>query len=272
LFRYSLKDPAAKIGPLKMLKKEIQQQLEIIEQNGKAYFAKVEAYEDFHDFNSLDSADRARSSELRKQIANVVSELSNLAEHLPLFGALDQLALRDGIRCADAALRLRKYRRSPPYVEHEEDTVSVSIPGDQWEELTSISSAREEFMEGLDTIRRILILVPNEGESKTPLPTEKPTKTTSAKVEEKDFNLTKYGGKELCIVVSYFKAGKHDLKELAKILTHKAGIQYKPYLSALYWHEKNYTSWKNHVHRLRKKAREQGWWDAIPEDYHRSYL
>lgn len=272
MFRYSLKDPAAKIGPLKMLKKEIQQQLEIIEQTGKAYFAKVEAYEDFHDFNSLDSADRARSSELREQIANVVSELSNLAEHLPLFGALDQLALRDGIRCADAALRLRKYRRSPPYVEHEEDTVLASIPGDQWEELTSISSAREEFMEGLDTVRRILILVPDEGESKALLPIEKPTKTTSAKVEEKDFNLTKYGGKELCIVVSYFKAEKHNLKELAKILTHKAKIDYKKYDLALNWYQKDYKGFKNHVHKLREKAKDQGWWDKIPPEYHRKYL
>ncbi len=255
-----------------MLKKELQQQLESIEQTGKAYFDKVEAYEDFHDFNSLDSADRARSSELREQIANVVGELSNLAEHLPLFGELDQLALRDGIRCTDAALRFRKYRRSPPYVEHEEGTVSASIPGDQWEELTSISSAREEFMEGLDTIRRILILVPDEGESKTPLPTEKPTQTTSAKVEDGDFNLTKCGGKELCIVVSYFKAGKHDLKKLAGILTHKGKIEYKKYNLALNWYQKNYKGFKNHLSKLRKKARDEEWWDKIPKEYHRSYL
>ncbi len=90
--------------------------------------------------------------------------------------------------------------------------------------------------------------------------------------QEKKFTPQKYGGKELCIVVSYSKAGKHNLKELAKILTHKAKIEYKEYGLALNWHKKNYASFKNHVSKLRKKARDEGWWDKIPKEYHRSYL
>jgi len=163
LFRYSLKDPAAKIDPLKMLKKEIQQQLESIEQTANAYFDKVEAYEDFHDFDSLDSDDRARSSELHEQIASVVGELFDATEHSARFDESDQLALRDGNHQADSALRFRKYRRSSSYVPHDEGSPLGFIPGESWEELTDISSARQEFEEGLAAIGRILMLVPDGG-------------------------------------------------------------------------------------------------------------
>ena len=40
------------------------------------------------------------------------------------------------------------------------------------------------------------------------------------------FNPRHYGNKELCIVVSYKKAGNRDVKKLAKALTHKAAIRY----------------------------------------------
>ena len=161
MFRYSLKDPAAKIDPLKMLKQEIQQQLESIEQTANAYFDKVGAYEHFHNFDSLDSDDRALSSELSEQIVSVVGELFDATEYSARFDESDQLALRDGQRQADAALRFRKYRRSPPYVEHAEDTILGFVPEDTWEALTDISSARQEFMEGLEVIGRILMRVPN---------------------------------------------------------------------------------------------------------------
>jgi len=86
------------------------------------------------------------------------------------------------------------------------------------------------------------------------------------------FTPTKYGGKELCIVVSYSKAGKNDLKELAKMLTHKAKIEYKRYDLALEWYQSDYTGFKNHLYRLRKRARDKGWWENIPPEYHLSYI
>ena len=54
------------------------------------------------------------------------------------------------------------------------------------------------------------------------------------------FAVNQYGGIELCIVVSYFKAKKHNLKDLAKMLTYKGKIKYKNYPDALAWHVKNY--------------------------------
>ena len=144
-----------------MLKKEIQQQIESIEQAANAYFDQVEAHEHFHDFNSLDSDDKARSSELREQMANVVGELFDATEHSARFDESDQLALRDGSRQVDAALRFRKYRRSPPYVEHAEDTILGFVRENTWEERTDIASARQELKEGLAAIGRILMRVPD---------------------------------------------------------------------------------------------------------------
>ncbi len=164
-----------------MLKEEIQQQLESIEQKAKAYFDQVEAYEHFHDFDSLDSDDRALSSELREQTANVVGELLDATEHSARFDESDQLALRDGQRQADAALRFRKYRRSPPYVEHAEDTILGFVPEDTWEELTDISSARQEFREGLLAIGRILMRVPDGAEATN---REKPALSATEFAEE----------------------------------------------------------------------------------------
>ncbi len=90
--------------------------------------------------------------------------------------------------------------------------------------------------------------------------------------QEKKFSLQKIGEKELCIVVSYFKAAKHDLKKLAGMLTHKGKIKYRQYEFALEWYQKDYKGFKNHVSKLRKKAQDQGLWEEIPPEYHRSYL
>lgn len=161
-----------------MLKKEIQQQLASIEQTANAYFNKAvekeaekastwnqagmpwRGHPDFG-FDDLDPSDQELCSKMSQELANVVSQIFDIAEHSSRFDGSDQLALRDGIRFADAALRFRKYRRSSPYVEHEEDTILTSIPADQWEELTSISSARQEFREGMAAIGRILMRVPD---------------------------------------------------------------------------------------------------------------
>ena len=146
-----------------MLKKELQLQLESIEQTANAYFDKVGAYGRFYDFNSLDSDDKARSSELREQIANVVGELFDAIEHSARFDESDQLALRDGNHQADSALRFHKYQRSSPYVPHDEGSPLGFIPGESWEELTDIPSAREELMEGLNAIRKILMRLADTG-------------------------------------------------------------------------------------------------------------
>ena len=144
-----------------MLKKELQQQLESIEQTGKTYFDKVGAYGRFYDFNSLDSDDKARSYELRQQIANVVGELIDATENSARFDESDQLALRDGNHQADSALRFHKYQRRSPYVPHDEGSPLGFIPGESWEELTDVSSARQEIKEGLAAIGRILMRVPD---------------------------------------------------------------------------------------------------------------
>ena len=106
-----------------MLKKEIQQQLESIEETASNYFDKVETYEHFDDFSSLDPDDRAGSSELYKQIAGVVGQLSDVAEHSLLFDELDQQTLRDALRRTQAALRLRKYQSWDTHVLHDEDII-----------------------------------------------------------------------------------------------------------------------------------------------------
>ena len=167
MFRYSLKDPAAKIDPLKMLKKEIQQQLESIEQTANAYFDKVESYEDFHDFNSLDSDEREQSSELREQIANLVGELLNASAHSSLFDQLDQQTLRDALRRAHAALRLCRYQQWDAYEIADEDILKAVVQAGHREYPTSVSEAREEFMEGLDAIGQILTRIPDEVHEET---------------------------------------------------------------------------------------------------------
>ena len=93
------------------------------------------------------------------------------------------------------------------------------------------------------------------------------------------FHPSHYGGVELCIVVSYSKAGKTDLKKLAQILSHRASIKYQKnlgkryenYLDAEQWYRKNYETFKNRCYFLRKKAKKRGWWDGISPDYHLKY-
>ena len=89
--------------------------------------------------------------------------------------------------------------------------------------------------------------------------------------QEPKFRPNSFGGKELCIVVSYNKANKHDLKKLAKTLTHKGKIEYVDYNDAEDWRRRNPETFKNHLAKLRRKAKDKGWWDAIPPSYYLSY-
>ncbi len=80
-------------------------------------------------------------------------------------------------------------------------------------------------------------------------------------------------GKELCIAVSYQKAGQRDLGRLARMLKNKAHIQYSggKYSDPLSWHTNDPHGFKNHIYYLRKKARDTRSWDLIPDNYYRSY-
>jgi hypothetical protein len=87
------------------------------------------------------------------------------------------------------------------------------------------------------------------------------------------FNPNQYGGKEVCIVVSYHKDGQSDMARLSRILANKADIKYKrgEYRDPKLWCQKDLKGFTNHVYRLRKKAGDKGWTDAIPQYYWRSY-
>ncbi len=93
--------------------------------------------------------------------------------------------------------------------------------------------------------------------------------------DAKKFNPRRYGGKELCIVVSYNKDGNRDVEKLARSLTHKAGVRYKggrySYKTPLDWYENDRKGFNRHTYRLREKATEKGWWVDIPKDYHLKY-
>ena len=95
---------------------------------------------------------------------------------------------------------------------------------------------------------------------------KRPRKTTGAR----KFSPQRYGGKELCIVVSYKKAGNSKTKKLATALTHRAGIRYPgrrySYETPLDWYENNHKGFNNHTYKLREKAKSEGWWDNIPKD------
>ena len=91
-----------------------------------------------------------------------------------------------------------------------------------------------------------------------------------------EFNPTEWG-KELCIVVSYSKAGKRNLETLAKMLTNKARIKYPggkryPYPEPVSWHREAYKGFKDHLSYLRRQARKDGMWDSIPANYYLSYI
>ena len=159
-----------------MLKKELQQQLKRIEQTANAYFDKAvekEAKEkasrmpwenraDFS-FDDLNPGEQNSYSEILQDLADVVNHVLNATEHSSGFDESDQHTLREAIRFADAALRFLEYRRTRARVEHDEDRVLGFVSAQQWEEPTSIPSAREIFKESLEAIGRILMRVPDTG-------------------------------------------------------------------------------------------------------------
>ena len=100
-------------------------------------------------------------------------------------------------------------------------------------------------------------------------PREKPRRGQQA---DPKFDPREHGGKELCIVVSYYKAKQRDPYQLAKLLAHKAGIKYeRKYLDPLDWILKKRKGFIQHTYKLRKKAKVQNWWNDISSTYYLKY-
>lgn len=102
-----------------------------------------------------------------------------------------------------------------------------------------------------------------------------PEKSSPSRRETRRFNPRNHGGKEVCIIVSYAKAGNRNPKKLAMGLTHKASIRYPgrrySQKTPLAWCENDRKGFNKHTHRMRKKAKDNGWWENIPKDYHLKY-
>ena len=248
-----------------MSKETLQQELESIEAEVNAYFDKVEA--------SKDSEDRVPPSDVSQRLASVVSELHSITGRSSLFDELDQNTLRDSFRCADAALRLHRYQRWEKQVLHDEDIFLGVTEAGHGEYPIDVSDSREEFREGLDYIRRILVLIPDDNTSNPASPIQE-SQATEAMVEGNTFNPKEYGGKELCIAVSYYKDGFRDLRRLALAMKNSAhiGCPHATYSDPLAWYEGNPKGFTQHLWKLRRKAKDNNWYDSIPSKYYQTYV
>ena len=94
--------------------------------------------------------------------------------------------------------------------------------------------------------------------------------------EEKEpspFDPKRYGGREVCIVVSYGKARERNMRTLSRMLADKAHIKYERtrHRDAKSWFRENPAGFRDHVHQLRKRAKKKKWFGAIPTKYWESY-
>ncbi|MBZ5500131.1 MAG: hypothetical protein LAP85_27365 [Acidobacteriia bacterium] len=76
---------------------------------------------------------------------------------------------------------------------------------------------------------------------------------------DEKFDPTNCGGVVSCVVVSYAKSGNTNLGKLAGMIRHKVKGQKVP------------PSVKQWAYKTREKAKKNGWWDAVPNDYWKSY-
>jgi len=98
--------------------------------------------------------------------------------------------------------------------------------------------------------------------------------TIKAEATKKDFDPRKYGGKELCIAVSYHKDGFRNLRRVALGMRNKANIRYSGhgYPDPLSWYQNNPIGFTQHLWKLRQKAKDNNWYDSIPSNYYRIYV
>ena len=101
------------------------------------------------------------------------------------------------------------------------------------------------------------------------------SESSTSRRETRRFRPGAHGGKEICIIVSYHKAGNRNTKKLAMALTHKAHTRYPSrsysYKTPFAWYENDRKGFNNHTYKMREKAKSEGWWDNIPADYHLKY-
>ena len=97
--------------------------------------------------------------------------------------------------------------------------------------------------------------------------------TIKADATKKDFYPQKYGGTELCIAVSYHKAGFRDLRRLALGMKNVAHIKYpgQTYLDPMSWYREDPKGFTQHLWKLREKAKRNNWYDSIPSEYYQIY-
>ena len=93
----------------------------------------------------------------------------------------------------------------------------------------------------------------------------------SESCSQEPFNARKHGI-AVGIVVSYYKSGGCDLKILAKGMTNVAHIKYRDGRTPIKRYQDNPEAFTTHLWRKRKRAKEMGIYDSVPQDYYLTYI
>ncbi|MCZ6625241.1 MAG: hypothetical protein O7B35_13610 [Deltaproteobacteria bacterium] len=93
---------------------------------------------------------------------------------------------------------------------------------------------------------------------------------------KKKYNYTEPDLLEICLAVSWHKSRDKTggNAKLASIMTNKAKIRYRgtaPYKCPTEWHRANSSAFKQHLQRLRNKAKAHEFYEAVPPDYWKKY-
>ena len=78
---------------------------------------------------------------------------------------------------------------------------------------------------------------------------------------------------EICLAVSWFKSSDATggNAKLASIMTNKGKIKHAKHGTPAGWHKANRSAFKQHLQRLRNKAKTHGFYDAVTPDYWHLY-
>lgn len=153
---------------------------------------------------------------------------------------------------------------------------------DPWGQILHTVSLEQIEQHILDSFKAAIleVRVSRQGEGRmgriTVEPTEEdrtPDLDNKSKGGEK-FTPTKYGGKELCIAVSYHKDRFRDLRRVALGMKNNANIRYyrHRYSDPLAWYQGNPKGFTQYLGKLRERARDKDWYDSIPSNYYRTYV